>query len=272
MHSNTPESGAQQRPHVGHQLRLHGAGRPLVYVPGIDGTGSLFFTQLARLTGDYRVATYRLRDSATHMDELIGDLADVVRHASGDGEPATLVSESFGGALAMSFALRHPQLVRSLVVLNSFARFRDPWQLHVAAGSMQLFPWSLTRRIREFNARRLHSPSTPREHVERALALSSTSTRIGYRNRLRMLSRYDLREQLPQIRVPTLYLAADQDTLIPSVAQARYMASRVPGAQLRVLEGQGHACLISPEVNVHALLRDWTDHPHQSSDSRANTD
>jgi pimeloyl-ACP methyl ester carboxylesterase len=66
---------------------------------------------------------------------------------------------------------------------------------------------------------------------------------------------------LPSIAAPVLYLAADRDTLIPSVEQARLMSGRTPGATMRVLEGHGHSCLIAPDLDLAAILTDWIDRP-----------
>ncbi len=54
-----------------------------------------------------------------------------------------------------------------------------------------------------------------------------------------------------------LILAADEDRLVPSVEQGRYMAVRVPDATFRVLHGHGHICLIAPGVNLAAILSEW---------------
>jgi pimeloyl-ACP methyl ester carboxylesterase len=83
------------------------------------------------------------------------------------------------------------------------------------------------------------------------------TTREGYVNRLRILMRYDVRDRLSQLAMPTLFLASDRDHLVPSVEQARFMSSRVPGSTLRVLEGHGHICLIAPGVDLDQLLREW---------------
>lgn len=240
-----------------HELRFEGRGDPLVYVPGIDGTGALFYTQVPRLAHRFRVATYRLRDSASSMDDLVDDLAHIVEQAAPGDQPVTLVAESFGGALAMSFALRHRALVQSMIVLNSFARFRDPWQLQVAMGGMRVLPRSVTRQLQRLSAGRQHSPTTLSDDIRRSEQLRRTATHLGYLNRLRILSRYDVREQLPHLSVPTLYLAADQDSLIPSVQQANFMAARVPGADVRILSGHGHASFLAPDVDVNRLMHEW---------------
>jgi pimeloyl-ACP methyl ester carboxylesterase len=68
---------------------------------------------------------------------------------------------------------------------------------------------------------------------------------------------YDLRGRFTSCGPPTLFLAADQDHLVPSVTQARLMAARVPNATVRVLEGHGHICLIAPEVDLAEILSSW---------------
>ena len=92
-------------------------------VPGIDGTGLLFYRQLPLLERRYAVTTTRLRDDAARMGELVADLHDAVSAAAPDGRPVTLLGESFGGALTLSYAVAHPERVARLVILNSFAHF-----------------------------------------------------------------------------------------------------------------------------------------------------
>lgn len=44
---------------------------------------------------------------------------------------------------------------------------------------------------------------------------------------------------------------------MPSVTQARYMAERVAGAVVRVLDGHGHICLIVPDLDLGCILDEW---------------
>jgi pimeloyl-ACP methyl ester carboxylesterase len=83
------------------------------------------------------------------------------------------------------------------------------------------------------------------------------TTRQGYLSRLRMLREYDVRRRLAEVQAPVLYLAADGDKLVPSVEQARLMASLTPHATMRVLEGHGHICLIAPDIDLGAILDEW---------------
>jgi len=79
--------------------------------------------------------------------------------------------------------------------------------------------------------------------------------------RLRAPTWHDVRHLLHELRPSTLFLAAEQDHLVPSVAQARYMAARVPGSVVRVLAGHGHICLIAPDIDLGQILNEWRPAP-----------
>lgn len=238
-------------------IRTEGSGPAIVLVPGMDGTGRLFYRQVPLLARDFRVATYALRDDARDMETLVEDLASVVRAVSSNGEPAVVVGESFGGTLAMSFAVAHPELVRALIVLNSFPYFRPQYRLRLAVASLGIMPWGVMGLVRRLTAFRLHSRYTHRDELERFLRETGYTTRDGYLSRLRILQRYDVRPRLADITAPTLFLAAEYDHLIPSVQQASYMVQRVPHARLRVLHGHGHICLIAPNMDLRGIIADW---------------
>jgi len=236
---------------------IEGHGPPLVLVPGMDGTGRLFYTQIPRLSGSYRVATLQLRKSADRMEILVEDLARLIRSLSRNGAPAVVCGESFGGTLAMSLALAHPELVKALVVINSFARFLPQHRLDAALASLRFIPWGAMLLVRRFTAFRMHSRFTHRHEIHRFLQEMRYTTKEGYLNRLRILKAYDMRPHLKDLSMPTLFVASTEDNLVPSVEQAKYMAARVPDASVRLLDGHGHICLIAPGVDLGEILDRW---------------
>ena len=250
----TPSSGEADayQPNI----RIEGSGAPVILISGMDGTGRLFYRQVPLLARHFRVATYALRDTTADMATLVDDLAAVVRAVATAGEPALIIGESFGGALALSFTLAYPELVRALVVLNSFPYFRPQYRLRLAIAGLGVMPWGAMNLVRRLTASRMHSRYTHRAEIKRFLREISYTTRVGYRNRLRILRRYDVRSRLAEIDVPTLFLAADRDHLVPAVEQAAYMAERVPGAVLRILAGHGHISHIAPNVDLDAIIAD----------------
>lgn len=243
------------------RLAMEGSGEPLVLVPGMDGTGQLFYRQVPLLARSFRVATYALRNDASSMATLVDDLERVIAVVAPQTRRAIVVGESFGGALAMSFALARPDQVERLVVLNSFPYFAPQFRLRLARYGLGLIPWGAMSLIRRATAFRLHSGHTHRDEIRRFMQLTAAASRQGYINRLQLLMSYDVRDRLHQLQSPTLFLAADQDHLVPSVAQARLMAACVPNATLRVLEGHGHICLIAPDLDLAQILSSWRTTP-----------
>ena len=229
---------------------------PLVLVPGLDGTGLLFYRQVPLLERRYAVTTHRLRDTATHIAELVAELDQRIDSIAPGGR-VTLVGESFGGALSLSYALAHPERIERLVILNSCPCFAPQARLRLGSWLLLATPWGVMRLVRALTAWRLHSPHTGRAELRRFHQLMRATTRQGYLSRLRMLREYDVRRRLAEIQAPVLYLAADGDKLVPSVEQARLMASLTPHATMRVLEGHGHICLIAPDIDLGAILDEW---------------
>jgi 3-oxoadipate enol-lactonase len=228
----------------------------LVLVPGIDGTGLLFYRQIPALERQFEITTTRHRDDARSMEDLVEDLDREIERAAA-GRPVTLLGESFGGALTLSYALTHPERVERVVILNSFAHFGSQARLWLGYHLLRATPWGMMRIVRQLNASRMHSPQTERDEIDRFHELMRATTREGYLSRMRILRDYDIRDQLPSLNVPALYLAADRDTLVPSVEQARLMSELTPSATMRVLEGHGHSCLIAPDLDLAAILDEW---------------
>ena len=231
---------------------------PLVLVPGLDGTGLLFYRQVPLLERRYAVTTHRLRDTAVQIEELITEL-DMRIARTTPHTPVTLVGESFGGALSLSYALAHPDRVKRLVIINSFPFFAPQARLRLGYHLLRATPWGVMGLVRQLTSFRMHSPHTGREELRRFHQLMRATTRAGYLSRLRMLQEYDVRGRLGDLQPPVLYLAADRDHLVPAVKQARLMASLTPRATLRVLEGHGHICLIAPDLDLCEILDEWND-------------
>lgn len=235
--------------------------KPLfVLVPGLDGTALLFYRQVPSLSRRFDVVTFPLPDDSTStMESLVAELHAVIereRGLRGVGD-VFLAGESFGGALGLSYALSHPRELRGLVILNSFPFIRD--RLAVLAGPvlLKLMPWGAMPLVRRFTESRLHTSHTLEEDLKEFHERSRAIGKQGYVHRLEILRSYDIRERLGEIRTPTLFLAADEDRLVASVAEARYMAARMPKATVVVLKGYGHICVITHDFDMLEHIEPW---------------
>lgn len=236
------------------EYRVEGSGPLLIYVAGLDGTGELFFKQARRLALAHRVVTFRSRDHGRFTyDDLTDDIARIIRDL--DEQHATLLGESFGGTVALSFALRYPRMVERLVVVNSFPRFRKRLTIKLggmlAAGLPFRLLWPVRRAASVLGLLIDGVDREDRRFFWRAIRTVSSE---AYRRRLQLIAQFNIEPRLSEIQTPTLFIAGERDLLIPSVKEAHAMAARMPNAAVRVIKGAGHACLLGSRVRLDELL------------------
>lgn len=238
-------------------LRI-GGDPPIVLVPGIDGTALLFYRQQPLLSERFDTIAFPLPTesvSSMSMASLVSDLAALISEVSNEG--AVLLAESFGGALSMSVALEHPDLVRGLVIVNSFPYFDERLKLWAAPWLLRAMPWAAMPIVRRYTSDHLHSPHTNADDIAEFRERAKSIDRDSYIRRLQILQRFDIRERLHEITAPTLFLAGDRDRLLPSVRWAQFMHDRVPRSSVETLEGYGHVCLIDHDLDVSDYVIPW---------------
>lgn len=104
-----------------HTTTMGDHGSPIAFCHGLFGQGRNW-TQIGRaLSGEHRVLLVDLPHHgrspwAGHFDYL--DIADQVAGLLSADDPVTLVGHSMGGKAAMVLALRHPELVERLCVVD----------------------------------------------------------------------------------------------------------------------------------------------------------
>lgn len=230
-----------------------GASKPLMlYLPGLDGTGRLLYRQKP-LHDDYRLmcASYP-QDRFADYEELAGS-AERELEAVGEGRPAAVLAESFGGAVALTLALRRPDLVERLLLVNTFAHFPHRFRIHLFALLSELLPARPSPpRSRAFRARFFFSPDVAQEVRDGWWGRTGDVPMSGFALRLRLVRRVDLRRQLCKVRCPALVLVAPDDRVVPPTA-GRELARLLPHAHLLEMR-VGHAALVHPRVDVAGLL------------------
>ncbi|MAF64847.1 MAG: hypothetical protein CMJ84_04215 [Planctomycetes bacterium] len=225
-----------------------GTGTPLVYIPGIDGTGELLLGTRSRLAAHFRVVCLRYdlepgvefgRDT---YEGLAGSVVDVLDECG--IEAPLLLAESFGGPLGLHLALDHPERVSALAIVNSFAHYRLRARLALTNAVMPRIPVSLARIVRRHvGPVMLMGPRRDAEMVSEFRRVEGLVFGEGYLRRARMLSSVDLRPRLAQVRRPVALFASERDGIVDSVPQAREMAAAIPGATMEIIPRAAHIAL-----------------------------
>ncbi len=170
--------------------------------------------------------------------------------------PAHVVGISMGGTIALQLALDRPDLVRRLVLVNTFANLQPKG---VGGRLYFLVRMALTYTVgvptqAKMVAKKLF-PKPEQEQLRQDLISQIVrADPKAYRAALRALSRFDVVSRLPELHVPTLVITGSEDTTVPLENQ-RVLAERIPGARHNTIRGAGHAVIAdSPEAFNEALM------------------
>jgi len=194
--------------------------------------------------------------SGCTLADLADDVAGVVRAL--DLGPVHLGGLSFGGALALQVAIRHPTVVRSLLLFSAYAGWagslppaevaaRRVWARTFLAGSRPTDPAELVPGL-------LGSQLPP--ELADLLGQMAAAARPGpTMSLLEALADADLGADLGQVRCPTLVVHGELDERAP-FAVAEHLHQGIPGSRLVVLPGVGHMVNLEARAETAALVRD----------------
>lgn len=235
----------------------------VVLLHGLGSRGEDWAFQIKALQSHYRVLTVDLRGhgETAMLPGLptIADLAADVTHllAALEAGAVDLVGLSLGGGVALQIAVDNPELVRSLTIVNAAATLRP---------GLRRLPSSLVRLALLFSGKSdalgwrvgqglfpQDAQSELRSLVAKRLAEASRS---DYLRAILAILRFNLKNRVHGIGVPTLVLAGEYDKTIP-LRSKQALAAAIPGARLAVIEGSGHATPLDAPDQFNRLLLDF---------------
>jgi proline iminopeptidase len=238
---------------------------------------------LDRLSDTYHLIYYDQRGRGRSADRvkpedvtLASDIADIEKvrqffHVN----TVVLLGHSWGTVLALEYALRYPDRVSRLILMNpgpastdDYKQLREEWLEKRPDDMARRKAISATAAYKEGDPEaviayyRIHfKPALTRpEDYERIIArLSATFTKEGILKARAIEARlmdetwsspeYDLLPKLKSLRIPTLVISGDHD-FIP-IATAEHINQAIPNAHMVTLKGCGHFSYLECPAAVH---------------------
>jgi pimeloyl-ACP methyl ester carboxylesterase len=242
---------------------------PLLLLHGLGSSSADWRWQVAAFSDRYAVITPDLRAHGRSIlsgavpghgrlsVEAMAEEVDDLLNSLGDG-PVHVVGLSLGGCVALALALGAPTRVRSLTLVNAFARLRPAgWR---GAGRMLERLILLTVAPMPVIAARIARnlfPQPAQADLRAAAAASlGRNDKRAYWAAVQALTRFDIRHRLGEIRCPTLLVAGERDTTVPR-ASLELLRRRIPHAQVRIVPDSGHATPYDQPLLFNGLLLEF---------------
>jgi pimeloyl-ACP methyl ester carboxylesterase len=242
----------------------HGRGEPLVLVHGYCGSRNIWKLQIPDFARHYRVITVDLRGHGD-SDKPRGDAHysipicadDLNGLLEGLGiERAIFMGQSMGTLVCQQMCLTHPRRVKALVLAGALAGSPP-------AGTI-VGPW-VERIIREIEARGLEEYITalvpfwfsPGFDLELVRSFTADCDKVAQHAAIsfcRAVSGLSIRDQLPEIKVPTLLIVGENDGRTP-VEESEHMNRHIPDAWLKVIKGAGHMANVEKPEEFNRAVR-----------------
>jgi pimeloyl-ACP methyl ester carboxylesterase len=231
-------------------VERHGQGPDVLLIAGLGDPAEAWQPQLDGLADRYRLTAFDNRgagrtplpDGPLPVTTMADDAGALLRAL--EIPSAHVAGFSMGSAIAQELALRHPELVRSLVLVSTYARadalFRsqlDLWRwLPEAAPSERaffkaFFTWVYTPRA--------HADGSVEQIVEEALAFPHRQSLNAFQAQIDVCQAHDTADRLSQIAAPTLVVSGEFDTILPP-RFGRFVADAIPNARFEVMPGEAH--------------------------------
>jgi 3-oxoadipate enol-lactonase len=249
-------------------LRIHfeesGSGDALLFLHGLGSCGQDWLLQTPTFCERFRVIAPDLHghgqtDKPRQRVSIAQMTADVACLLDALGVKRThIVGLSLGGCVAQQLALDGPARVRSLTLVNTFARFDmgapgNAIPLVARMGILEVL--GLPAQARFVAARMFPKPEQAQLRALAAERIASNDM-ATYIRLLLAISAFNVTRRLNEITCSTLVIAGDCDTTVPLRAK-RFLAAHIPGARFELVADSGHATPIDQPEAFNRLVMDF---------------
>ncbi len=222
---------------------------PIVLIHGFPFSHEMWEPQIEAFGKRFRVVAYDLRghgksgvgDGQYMLEFFVDDLIGLLDYFK--IERAVVCGLSMGGYIALRAVERNPERILALILADTQAKADSNEAKLRRATAIKAVK---TNGVSAYAANFVKSVFTPesftkrRDAVEKIERIIQSNSPLGICGALLALaSRTDSTEALSKIKVPTLILVGEHDTLTPSSA-SQEMHNRIPSSQIHLISNAAH--------------------------------
>ncbi|PEN12347.1 3-oxoadipate enol-lactone hydrolase [Longibacter salinarum] len=255
-----------------------GAGEPVILLHGLGSSARDWFKQVPHLADRYRVITLDLRghgrsdkpEEPYSIAQFARDVAVVLRQL--DAWPAHVVGLSMGGMVAMQLATDAPELVRSLVVVNSAVDVRpqtlhDVWFYLSRRFAVKLLGM---RRVGKIIANKLFVRPDQEDLRSEFVERWAKNDPEAYVRTVDAIMGWTVQDRLDRVTMPALLVSSEHD--YTPISEKNLAVAQMPNAELAVVDDARHALPVEKPDAFNAILDDFLQRVESDEPTRSETD
>jgi pimeloyl-ACP methyl ester carboxylesterase len=228
--------------------------RTLIFVHGSGGSHLLWNYQRRFFEKSYNVVVVDLPghgEAGSEGEESVEAYAEHLFHLLRvlPGDAFCLFGHSLGGAIVQQFTLLYPRYVQALVLVGTGARLRVlPKILEGIQGRFG----KTVNMICNYS----FSKKTSRELIEKGIETMLQARPAVLYGDFASCNRFDIMDRVGIIQVPTIVICGGDDVMTPP-KYARFLAERISGARLEIIDGAGHMVMIEKPDEFNSRVMEF---------------
>ena len=162
-----------------------------------------------------------------------------------------LAGHSFGGAIALMYALRYPQELKGIIIIGSGARLRvHPRFLAPCEEAIKGNPQEWYELVEEIY--RLTPEDYKREVIEKQKAIGPAVML----NDFLCCDKFDIMDKVHEIKLPALIICGELDVMTP-VKYANYLGAKINNSRVVIIPQASHFVFAEKPAAVNKAIEEF---------------
>ena len=183
----------------------------------------------------------------------IGECVDWLRkYIKGRGcKDVVLAGHSFGGAIALMYALKYPQELKGIIIIGSGARLRvHPTFLIPCEEAIKGNPQKWYELVEQMYR------STPEDYKREVLEKQKAIGPAVMLNDFLCCDKFDIMDRVHEIKLPALIICGELDAMTP-VKYANYLGAKIANSRVLIVPKAGHLVFAEQPEVVNKAIEDF---------------
>lgn len=224
----------------------------IIFVHGSGACGDIWRHQTAYFSDSHAVDLpgHPHRQAFKSVDECVDWLRLYLKRNG--CKDVVLAGHSFGGAIALMYALKSPQELKGIIIIGSGARLRvhPRFFLTPCEEAVKGDPHKWHEMIEEMY--RSTRADYRREMIEKQKAIGPAVML----NDFLCCDKFDIMDRIHEIKLPALIICGESDVMTP-VKFADYLGAKIANSRVVIVPGAGHFVFAEKPEVVNKAIEDF---------------